>query len=176
MSGVVKIDGGRFHKRNIQLSPHAGLRPSGARVRTVLFDWIRSDLTGVRCLDLFAGSGILSFQAISWGAQSSLCVESVQQACQMIRSEAQRIGATELAVVHATLPCDIAGDFDICFMDPPFDQEALMHNMLGALEKGILVDGGILYLEWAEKLDCTGWKLLKYKKVGAVHMHLLEKV
>jgi 16S rRNA (guanine(966)-N(2))-methyltransferase RsmD len=173
MQYSVRIDGGRFHKRKIAFDQHISIKPSASRVRTILFDWIRFDLQHRACLDLFAGSGILSFQALSWGAASSLCVDHNRNACKLIEQQASDLGAN-ITCLHAVIPFNIEGLYDICFVDPPFDQSHLLHEALKMLPRS-LKPGACVYIEWGEKLELSEWNIVKYKKVGDVHMHLVRK-
>src|SRR3979490_1942798 len=74
-SNSVRIIGGEWRRRLIHFPGAADLRPTPDRVRETLFNWLGQDLTGETCLDLFAGSGALGFEAASRGARQVVMVE-----------------------------------------------------------------------------------------------------
>jgi 16S rRNA (guanine966-N2)-methyltransferase len=173
--GILSIDGGVYHKRKIRFIDDQSLRPTGSRVRTILFDWLRMEVKGKDCLDLFSGSGILSFQALSWGAKSSLCIDQNIKVCSMIQEQADILGA-KINTQKLSLPNKITGEYDICFIDPPFSQQEVLKQVLFSIQKQqILKPDAIVYVEWGTMLELKDWNILKYKKVGQVHMHLLEQ-
>ncbi|MDC3181217.1 16S rRNA (guanine(966)-N(2))-methyltransferase RsmD [Gammaproteobacteria bacterium] len=176
MANTLYIDGGIYHKRKIKFANDLALKPTASRVRTTLFDWIRLELKGCRCLDLFAGSGILSFQALSWGADSSYCVDQNPEACVLIAEQAKNIGAN-IEVKTQSLPNKLEGQYDMCFIDPPFSEQKLLDKVLRSITKqGILMENALVYVEWGDRLILSDWKILKYKKVGQVYLHLLEQL
>lgn len=174
--GSVRIYGGRYANRNITFLDTVSIRPTSSRARKVLFDWLRFSIKDKRCLDLFAGSGILAFEAMSQGAKSVLCIDHNQEVSQKIIQEAGRIGEAKLTSLRAKIPCELNEQFDLCFMDPPFDQKKLYQESMDWL-KSIIVENGLLYVEAGECLgDISGWSLEKKKRVSSVWMHLYKKI
>ena len=160
--------------REIQFLDESGVRPTGARVRKVLFDWLRLDVKEAKCLDLFSGSGILAFEAASQGAGYILCVDKNIACCKQIESEACRLNEKRIEVYCKQLPCSIDDQFDICFLDPPFNDSVLYQQMLSWLDdSGCISHGGLLYVEANNELAPQHpWEQLKCKKVSKVYMHL----
>src|SRR3954471_14283769 len=97
----VRIIGGAWRSRLIAFSPRADLRPSPDRVRETLFNWLGQDLTGLTCLDLFAGSGALGFEAASRGASRVVMVERDRTAFESLRSNREFLDARQVEVVRA---------------------------------------------------------------------------
>src|SRR5487761_2774036 len=95
-SNQVRIIGCDWRSRRITFPDHAGLRPSADRVRETLFNWLGQDLGGQHCLDMFAGSGALGFEALSRGAASVVMVEMSRRVCAALRSNADLLGAKNL--------------------------------------------------------------------------------
>jgi 16S rRNA (guanine966-N2)-methyltransferase len=173
----VRIVAGVWRSRLIEFPDVAGLRPSPDRVRETLFNWLGQDLTGMHCLDLFAGSGALGFEALSRGAASVVMVDKSPVALEGLRKNAQRLGATNLTVVRGDA-LEFArgtGDrFDIVFIDPPYG----LHLQTAALDavRGLLAEGGRAYVESDSVfVGRRGWKVLKHARAGRVHFHLLER-
>src|SRR5487761_2771472 len=100
-SNQVRIIGCDWRSRRITFPDHAGLRPSADRVRETLFNWLGQDLGGQNCLDLFAGSGALGFEALSRGAAGVVMVEKSRSVWEALRRSAQLLGAKNLQLHHA---------------------------------------------------------------------------
>jgi len=131
----------------------------------------------MRCLDLFAGSGALGFEALSRGAASVVMVEKSRMALEALRKNAQRLGATNLTIVRGDALEFARGTgnrFDIVFIDPPYGS-GLQVAALAAV-RGLLSEGGRAYLESDSLLaGPRGWRILKHARAGRVHFHLLER-
>lgn len=174
MASKIRLYGGKHANRVISFLEE-GVRPSGARVRTVLFDWLRPYIRGSHCIDLFAGSGVLGFEALSQGAASVLAIDVNPNVCKQISTEAERIGEDKLRCLALKVPCGIEEQFDIAFMDPPFQEKALYRDTMVWLRDNHIVRR-FLYVESDEKLESMdGWRLLKQKKVSSVWMHLYQR-
>jgi len=168
---------GLWRSRLIEFPSVAGLRPSPDRVRETLFNWLGRDLTGMVCLDLFAGSGALGFEALSRGAASVVMVEKNPVAVNALRKNAQTLGATNLSIVRGDALEFARGArsrFDIVFIDPPYGlglQTAALAAVVGSLRAG-----GRVYVESDSVLDALrGWRVLRRSRAGKVHFHLLER-
>ncbi len=126
-SNEIRIIGGRFKGRKLRFPNTSNLRPTLGRVRETLFNWLAADIDGARCLDLFAGSGALGFEALSRGAAEVTYVERNRKAASAIKSN-----ITLLGVEQASVHCVDARQFltrdtsawDIVFFDPPFTTSA----------------------------------------------------
>ena len=174
--GKVKIQSGIYLNRQVEFLDDANVRPSGARVRKIIFDWLRFDIRNKNCLDLFSGSGALALEAVSNGCKSVVCIDHNKQSCQKILSESNKLGVQNLRIICQSIPCALDTQFDVCFLDAPFDQDGLLPESLQWLSKGdVLCPGGMLYVESKHELtDVEGMIRLKHKKVSNVHMQVFQ--
>ncbi len=176
----VRIIGGRWRRRQLAFPDLSDLRPTADRVRETLFNWLGQDLTGLDCLDLFAGSGALGFEAASRGARRVVLVEQERAAVRALQDNARLLGATELQVIHADAQrwlerAPAAGaEFDVVFLDPPF-RLGLLPGLLARVRPH-LREGGCIYVEspavssWAPD---AAWTVLRQARAGAVDYRLV---
>jgi 16S rRNA (guanine966-N2)-methyltransferase len=151
----------------------AGLRPTLGRTRETVFNWLRPELAGADCLDLFAGSGALGFEAASNGAHSVTFVECSRAAATALSANIQQLNAKNCHVVNnrAERFLETAADpFDIIFLDPPYQQPELLDYALSVLSTRALI-GGYVYLEGSsEKILlelCARFRLSAHKTTSA---------
>ncbi|MBE0613341.1 MAG: 16S rRNA (guanine(966)-N(2))-methyltransferase RsmD [Burkholderiales bacterium] len=178
-SNQVRIIGGEWRSRRITFPDHEGLRPSGDRVRETLFNWLGQDLGGQRCLDLFAGSGALGFEAVSRGAAGVVMVEKSRRVFETLRRNADLLGAKNLrlhcvdALEFATAAAaDAAVRFDIVFLDPPFG--SILLEQAQALVLPLLRPAARVYIESAAAYAPSGgWRILRQGRAGQVHYTLV---
>lgn len=181
-AGEVRIIGGQWKRTRLPVLDKPGLRPTPDRVRETLFNWLGQDLTGWRCLDAFAGTGALGFEAASRGAASVLLVEGDAALAAQLETLRQRLQANAVRVqrgdgVAALRQCTPAS-MHLLLIDPPFGGE-LFAPALQAAAQAVAPDG-FIYLEapaaWTqEQLNPLGLALHRHLKAGAVHAHLLHK-
>lgn len=158
-----------------------GLRPTSDRIRETLFNWLQADIIGARCLDLFAGSGALGFEALSRNADTVVFVDTAQSVFDQIKNNLNTLknqrGELFKGDAMSYLDKYCQPPFDIIFLDPPFNQN-LLQQSIGALKKSAcLKNGTLIYVECEKKLDIDvpeGWKNLKEKKAGQVKYMLFE--
>jgi 16S rRNA (guanine966-N2)-methyltransferase len=154
------------------------LRPTPDRVRETLFNWLGQTLYGKRCLDLFAGSGALGFEAASRGAEQVVMVENNRAVHRSLQANATRLGFSNVAL-HCMDGLEFArqenGPFDVVFLDPPFKSDHLSRVLpLLAQQLG---PGAMVYLESGVPFEAdAAWQIVKRAKAGAVHYQLLERV
>lgn len=150
MANQIRIIGGEWRSRQIVFDDAPGLRPTPSRVRETLFNWLQADIYGSRCLDLFAGSGALGFEAASRGAKLVVQVEDSAGNCKRLRENIARLAAGQIQVVQQDAAAYLAGPaqaFDLVFLDPPFGQ-GLLESACRLLEsQGWLKDYAKIYLE-----------------------------
>ena len=153
-----------------------GLRPTPDRVRETLFNWLGQRLDGLACLDLFAGSGALGFEAASRGAARVVMVEHDRAVLLSLKETREQLGADRVEVV----PGDAfeyltraSGPFDVVFLDPPFGQNAVP----AALQRlaPLLAPQARVYVESARAIDDPAWRELKRARAGQVSYQLLER-
>ena len=180
MQNKVKIIGGEWRSRNITFIDSEGLRPTPARVRETLFNWLQHAILGRRCLDLYAGSGALSFEAASRGAKAVVQVENNPLICRKLHENAQTLKATNLKIVQSDVFRFLAENnsepFDVVFLDPPFGKNLAVPTCQWLEEKGWLNPNATIYVEVEQKLALQempeNWHLLKQKTAGEVAYHL----
>ena len=182
--GVVRIIGGEWKRSKLAVAAAPGLRPTPDRVRETLFNWLGQDLSGLRCLDAFAGSGALGFEAASRGATEVLLIEQAPALVASLRDNATRLQASQITVQRGdalSLMRQRTGQaWDVVFLDPPFgdgQNEALFRDALKAA-RDLVSPNGSLYLEaprvWADaELAELGWQVLRQGRAGQVAFHLL---
>lgn len=179
-ANTVRIIGGHWRSRKLSFPTATGLRPTGDRIRETLFNWLGDHISAARCLDLFAGSGALGFEALSRGAAHLTLVENNR----LVTAQLQR-NAQMLETEDATIVCNEATDwlkrqpsgpaFNIIFLDPPFDLD-IAHEVIALLDsKHLIKPGGFIYLETPiDRRVATprGWELWREKVTGAVRYQL----
>ena len=172
----VRIIGGEHRGRRIAVPDRPGLRPTPDRVRETLFNWLGQRLDGLACLDLFAGSGALGFEAASRGATRVVMVENDRTAFQALEEARDTIGFGAVELIFGDAFDYLKrGDevFDVVFLDPPFRQNALA-AVLEHLPRR-LAPRAPVYLEAPEPLPAgAGWGELKRARAGQVSYQLLE--
>ena len=183
MPNKLKIIGGNWRSRNITFVDAPGLRPTPARVRETVFNWLSADIIGRRCLDLYAGSGALSFEAASRGAKSVVQVENNAPACRALKENAIALAADQIKIVQSEVFRYLAGDaeaFDVVFIDPPFAMGLAVQTCQWLEEKGWLSRHAKIYVEAESGLKLDGipenWRQLKSKVAGEVGYHLFERL
>ncbi len=173
----VRIIGGAWRRRLVRFPAVPGLRPTPDRVRETLFNWLGQELTGRSCLELYAGTGVLSLEALSRGAALAVAVERSRALCESLRATASELGARGLEAHCADAMAYLATerrDFDVIFVDPPFREDPWPLLLPAAAKR--LAPGGFLYAEAGHALDppppLSPWRR---DKAGQVHYHLFER-
>ncbi len=171
--GKLRIIGGTHRSRVIEFDPKSGVRPTPDRVRQTLFDWLMPVIEGAKCLDLFAGSGALGFEAISRGADKAVFVETGRRQTELIRANLARLRAEPHAEV---MPTDAITyleltplRFDLVFLDPPYDTDLLTRALPLLVSR--LAPVNRIYLEWREGAKPAmpaGYGWLREKQAGQV--------
>ena len=174
---TVRIIGGLWRSRLVEFPDAADLRPTPDRIRETLFNWLGQDLTGMECLDLFAGSGALGFEALSRGAGSVVMVENNTVALRALRENATKLSAGNAIIVRGDALEFARGArsrFDVVFVDPPYR----LGIQVAALDllPGLLAAGGRVYVESDVVFEPPrGWAIFKRARAGRVHFHLLAR-
>jgi 16S rRNA (guanine(966)-N(2))-methyltransferase RsmD len=178
----VRIIGGRWKRSKLPVADAPGLRPTPDRVRETLFNWLGQQLDGWRCLDAFAGSGALGFEAASRGAAEVVLVERDPAVLRSLRDSQRRLDAQTLRIEAADglafMRRAAPGSFELVFLDPPFDADLAAPAL--ALAAPLVVPGGFIYLEAGQPIDEAalqplGLRLHRHARAGAVHFHLLQR-
>lgn len=171
----VRIGGGELRSRVITFPDAEGLRPTPDRVRQTLFNWLGQSLHGRRCLDLFAGSGALGFEAVSRGAERVVMVEKNTLVFKSLRDNAIKLECSNIDFRHQDgleFATRDAQRYDVIFLDPPFQSEYLP-RLLEILPQR-LADDGLVYLESGSDFKVqTPWKVVKSGRAGQVWYQLI---
>jgi 16S rRNA (guanine966-N2)-methyltransferase len=172
----VRIIGGKWRSRVLRFPPAAQLRPTPDRVRETLFNWLGQRLDGLACLDLFAGSGALGFEALSRGASRAVMVESDRAAAQALRENAKALEAAGVEVVQRDALAFLGepGEkFDVAFVDAPYATDLARRAMERLPAR--LKPGARVYVETAQPLEAAPpWAALREDRAGAVRYALFE--
>lgn len=175
-SNSVRIIGGEWRRRLIRFPGAADLRPTPDRMRETLFNWLGQDLTGKICLDLFAGSGALGFEAASRGAKQVVMVERDAQIFQALQATQTLLGAGQVELARADALAFLQADarcYDVVFLDPPYHLN-LLPRLLPLLP-GRLDSGSRIYLESDRPPELPeGYELLRQSCAGRVHGLLIK--
>jgi len=176
----VRITGGEWRSRLVKVIDAPGLRPTPDAVRETLFNWLGQDLSGLACLDLFAGSGILGFEAASRGAAGVSLVEVDPRVFTMLRQQAATFDCKRLELLRAdalkfAASAAAAGRrYDLIFLDPPYRQGWL--DRIAPQLASLAQPGMRIYAEAEHALEALGdWRTVKQGKAGQVFYHLLER-
>ncbi len=180
-SGRLRIIGGAWRGRRLAVADEPGLRPTPDRVRETIFNWLAPLIEGSRCLDLFAGSGALGFEAASRGASQVVMIERAASVFQVLQTNCDPLDAERrIRIFHADalawLRMTPAEPFELVFLDPPFNADLLAPSCLALQRGGWLNPGARIYLETASRqgfpLLPAGWKLIRDRQAGQVRYGL----
>ncbi|MDR2925866.1 MAG: 16S rRNA (guanine(966)-N(2))-methyltransferase RsmD [Azoarcus sp.] len=173
----VRIVGGAWRSRLVEVAAVPGLRPTPDRVRETLFNWLGQTLDGLACLDLFAGSGILGFEAASRGAASATLIERDARALAALRRNAEKLAAAQVEIVRGDaleFLASTARRFNVAFVDPPYRQ-GLVEQAMPLLAR-VMPSGALAYAEAETPLaPPAGWRVFRQSRAGQVHFHLFER-
>ena len=175
----LRIVGGRLKRSRLPVADKPGLRPTPDRVRETLFNWLGQDLSGWRCLDAFAGSGALGFEAASRGAAEVLLLEQDAELVRSLQASRLRLQAQALRVERADalawMAAAPAGRFDLVLLDPPFDADLVERALPLALR--LAAPDGLVYVEVRQALPAPpqAWAMHRQGRAGGVHFHLLRR-
>jgi 16S rRNA (guanine966-N2)-methyltransferase len=189
---VLRVIGGKYRSRQIRVPSRPGLRPTPDRVRETLFNWLGQDLDGLNCLDLYAGSGALGFEAASRGAERVMLVEKDRAVVAELERSRAALDATQVTIVCADAadylarhherpgasPHERSGArpsqrYDVVFLDPPFRQNAVPAILANLPPR--LAPGARVYVESEAPVDVSApWTELKRARAGQVSYQLLQ--
>ena len=179
-AGKIRIIAGDWRGRRLQVMEQQGLRPTPDRVRETLFNWLMPYLPGANCIDVCAGTGVLSFESLSRGANSVLMLEKdkivadkLQEMNTVLHAKAEIYNANALSYLQQTT----AKQYDIAFVDPPYDLQLHEKIFTALQEKGWLAEHALVYTEKSRNQEFNvpdNWQLYKQGKAGQVDYFLYE--
>lgn len=179
-NGFIRLISGKWRGKKLPVKDKEGLRPTTDRTKETLFNWLMHDIRDANCLDCFSGSGSLAFEALSRFAKNALLLERDKQVARQLRENLKTLKVNNAKVIETDsinyLQQTAAQQFDIVFVDPPFNK-GLVHPCCQALEKnGYLTPQALIYIEMelqSATVELPGnWQLLKEKSTGQVTYQL----
>lgn len=180
--GSLRIIGGDWRSRKLPIAEVPGLRPTPDRVRETLFNWLQTEIPGARCLDVFAGSGALGFEAASRGAAEVVMLEKDRLAGKVLAENIRLLKADNIQLLQtdAMQWLEATGErFDIVFIDPPYASELQAQTCRLLEQQHWLNDNAYIYLELSSQQALPelpqNWQILKGKKAGEVGYYLIQR-
>lgn len=178
----IRIIGGKWRSRKVSFKTKDTLRPTPDRVRETLFNWLAPFMPGAICLDLYAGSGVLGFEAISRGAKRVITVEKDTENSKQIEVNKENLSASEMQIINK----DVANwlqttptPADIVFVDPPYKLQLLPATLSLLEERGWLQPASFIYFEmdtpYDEETLPKAWVIWRKAKAGNVYYYLARK-
>lgn len=179
--GTLRVIAGQYRHRVLNFPEGLGVRPTHDRVRETLFNWLAPSIEGAVCLDLFAGSGALGFEALSRGASRVVMVESERAVSSTIKDNAAALGVTDALVnIQGAFPAVgyRIGEsaFDILFLDPPYNTSLLAQSLDYLRDSPLINNKSLIYFEAERSFDLTGlvgYEVIKHKSTKSLQYGLL---
>lgn len=179
----LRVIAGEWRSRRFSFTEQPGLRPTPDRVRETLFNWLSMYIEGARCLDLFAGSGALTLEALSRGAAHALACDTSREVVTTLRGHLQTLQCDRSEIRLQDAMGLLAGTpdapFDLVFLDPPFHQDLLIPACTALEDNGWLTSDALIYTESETPPDRlpfpAGWHLHREKKAGKVWYSLWQR-
>jgi len=178
--GQIRIISGKHRGRKLPVLMAEGLRPTTDRVKETVFNWLSPYISQSNCLDCFAGSGGLGFEALSRGANHVTLVELNKKAAKQLLVNKDLLNADNLTVINTDalhfLVSKESQGFDLVFLDPPFRKDLVIQSA-ALLHQGWLNDNALIYVEMeaeGQPLLPNNWTLLKEKIAGQVAYRLYQ--
>jgi 16S rRNA (guanine966-N2)-methyltransferase len=179
--GSIRIIAGKHRGRKLPVLMAEGLRPTTDRVKETVFNWLMPYIQDSICLDCFAGSGGLGFEALSRGAEQVHFVELNKTAVKQLQENQRLLKADNVTVTQGDVLNFInnnAQKFDVVFLDPPF-RKNFVEQTTKLLDDKSLADNALIYVEMeseqSEQQVPINWQLLKEKVAGQVVYRLYQK-
>jgi 16S rRNA (guanine966-N2)-methyltransferase len=178
-NGQLRIIGGKWRSRKISFANLATIRPTQDAVRETLFNWLAPYIENAKCLDCFAGSGALGFEALSRGANFITMIDQERQVIKKLEENAKLLDTeNNIELICAKFPSDKIKiqNLDIVFLDPPFNKNMVMPCCKWLEDNNCLKAGTLIYIEiesrHAPLTLPENWQLLKNKKAGQASYYL----
>lgn len=183
LTGKVRIIGGKWRGRKLNIIPNTEIRPTPDRVRETLFNWLNSLVVDANCLDMFTGSGVLGLEALSRGANYVVMIDKSPHITQYLKQVCHNWGINSANVyctdaLHhlnwlITVP---AQKFNIVFIDPPYNSGLLYHSLTFLTQHNLLANHAVIYVETNQAIvnDALphGWIQYKHNIAGQVYYYL----
>ena len=182
-SNTLRIIGGVHGGRKLHFPDAPGLRPTADRIRETLFNWVQNEINGSRCLDLFAGSGALGFEAASRGAKQVVMVDLSRTVVKQLNDNTRLLNLQQVIKVFqgkaaSWIEQHAGQQFDLVFLDPPFADGLLQNTFEQLMRNNMLAKQAQLYVERQvdQKLPDlpAGCSVSRDKKAGQVAYTLIQ--
>ena len=181
----LRIIAGKWRSRVIAFQPAEGLRPTGDRIRETAFNWLTAQIDGARCIDLFAGSGALGFEALSRGAVHCTALEQQGGAIKQLRETAANLQTEDIDIIQANSlnylqQSPPVEPYNLAFVDPPFTAGLLSETCALLNNQGWLAADALIYCEMASAdnsfIPPKNWQMLRDKVSGEVRYCLYSRI
>ena len=177
----MRIISGRWRSRRISFDTGSGIRPTPDSVRETLFNWLTPHVDGANCLDLYAGSGALGFEAASRGAANVVMVETNRHNVKQLQINKDKLDAASVEIIEQKAVDFLQSTddrFDIVFLDPPF-QQGIVESICHAIKNyDLLKPAALVYIEAEKQLDplpiLADWHIIRQHTQGAVAYYLVS--
>ncbi|MBV1876449.1 MAG: 16S rRNA (guanine(966)-N(2))-methyltransferase RsmD [Pseudomonadales bacterium] len=180
----LRVIGGKYRSRKIKFAADIAVRPTPNRTRETLFNWLQPSIQDAKCLELYGGSGIISIEALSRGADHITIVEQSAPIHEQIKRNLEDIcpDPTRYLCVHANalhwINQHCNQQWDLVFLDPPFDSNELSRLLPMLATHKMLAEDGLIYIESAQPTTPAqlpeNWQIIRQKKAASVHYCLVR--
>ena len=180
-----RIIGGSWRSRKLTFPDAPGLRPTPDRVRETVFNWLQDVTIDADCLDLFAGSGAMGFEAISRYANSVIMIDNNESAIHALQQNVTLLDTDKVTIKKADALKIISGNnkfdkrFDIVFLDPPYNKDYIKPCCQGLDSNDYLKPLSYIYIEAEYEIKDTdlpdGFNMIRNKSAGNVNYHLIKR-
>ena len=177
----LRIIGGIWRSRKISIADNASIRPTPDRIRETLFNWLSNRVNHAVCLDLFAGSGALGFEAASRGAKHVTMIEADTMIFDTLVEQKELLAAQQVSIMHQDALSYLQQankKFDLVFLDPPFNSELLQHAVTSLISRQLVATSGLIYVEssiHSKQPQCLHtYTCIRDKSAGQVRYALFE--
>lgn len=176
LQGKLRIIGGKWRGRKIAFPALSGLRPTTGRVRETLFNWLSDYIEDTYCLDLFAGSGALGFEALSRGCAHVTFIDRSNDVMKALKQSAEFLNAAHTEFICREFPFSTFfplknSPFNIVFLDPPFYKGLINQATLWLEEVNILASKAYIYVEVEKNISLVppnNWKFYREKRTASL--------
>jgi 16S rRNA (guanine966-N2)-methyltransferase len=180
VSNRLRIIGGRWRSRVITFPDGAGLRPTHDRIRETVFNWLAPVMAGAACLDAFAGSGALGFEALSRDAKSACFVESNGLAVASLKENIVSLKAADADIIKGDFFAERDAlslkAFDVVFLDPPYHQ-GLLQKAFDHVLSCLSVEAWVYWEQGIEEPELVlpeGFEHYRQKKTSSLRYGVLR--
>ena len=180
---AARIIAGKYRGTKLTFKPNKSLRPTESKTKETLFNWLLNDLDKKNCLDMFAGTGSLGFEALSRGAEEIVFIEKQKNLCNSIENVAKQLGIKKKCrIINANSASinfsSLTYKFDLIFLDPPFHEKLIQRSLDIIDENELLAKNGLVYIECENDFDINSLKTklnqIKQSKGGQTKFYLYE--